>query len=243
MTQKFNPTTRKALAKALADILGTPAKYLGMPSAAYQIGDDYHLAKDGTLTGPDSLNLLVELAEHGFEPEPDRTFYLITPRGTLLCQERFDTAEQAEAAGYNEYFHHEGREVYIKAAPDGKTEHSKRFAVVGAPFEQTAPEDEPEEDCVCIEMPLTGFDPPALDRLVAMVTAKEILIKKALGTDSLAIQVLSDRIAFPWFKGTVDGAHIDAFAQFISALCKTAREKKRVTAKAPADGFENESFP
>jgi len=242
MTQKFNPTTRKALVKAIADILGTPAKYLGMPSAAYQIGPDYHLAKDGTLTGPDSLNLLVGLADRGHEPEPDRTFYLITPRGTLLCQERFDTAEEAEAAGYGMYFTHDSRDVYIKPAPDGKTEHSKHFAVVGAPFEQAPEADEPEEDCVCIEMPLDNFDPPAIDRLVAMVAAKEILIKKALGTDSLPIQVLSDRIAFPWFKGAVDGAHIDAFAQFISALCKTAREKKRVTAKAPEGGFENESF-
>jgi len=98
MTQKFNPTTRKALVKAIADILATPAKYLGMPSVAYQIGPDYHLAKDGTLTGPDSLNLMVGLAECGFEPEPDRTFYLITPRGPLLCQERYDTAAEAEAA-------------------------------------------------------------------------------------------------------------------------------------------------
>ena len=241
MTQKFNPTTRKALVKAMAEILGTPAKYLGMPSAAYQIGEDYHLAKDGTLTGPDSLNLMVGLAERGFEPEPDKTFYLITPRGTLLCQERFDTAEEAEADGYGIYFHHEGRDVYIKPAPDGKTEHSKHFAVVGAPFETPEEPAALEEDCVCIEMPLTGFDLPAIDRLVAMVTAKEALIKKTLNVDSLPIQVLSDRIAFPWFKGTV-GAHIDAFAQFISALCKTAREKKRVTAKAPADGFENEAF-
>ena len=241
MTQKFDSTTRKALVKALADILQTKQKYLGMPSAAFQVGD-YHIDRDGLLTGPDSLNILVGLAERGLEPEPDRTFYLITPRGTLLCQERFDTAEQAEADGYGYYFEHDGRGVYIKPAPDGKTEHSKHFAVVGAPFEQAPQADEPEEDCVCIEMPLDNFDPPAIDRLVAMVAAKEILIKKALGVEALPIQVLSDRIAFPWFKGTIDGAHINAYATFIAALCKTAREKKRVTAKAPADGFENESF-
>jgi len=194
MTPKFNPETRKALAKAIAEILGTKAKYLGMPSAAYEIGE-YHLAKDGTLTGPDSLNLMVGLAERGFEPEPNRTFYLITPRGTLLCQERFDTAAEAEAAGYGIYFTHEGRDVYVKAAPDGKTEHSKHFAVVGAPFEQ-APEEapefptEPELDRVVIEYPLTGFTPEKLDNLCKMVTAKEELIKLAIGADSLPIQVL-----------------------------------------------------
>ena len=45
----------------------------------------------GTVTGPDSLNLMVGLEERGFSPEPDRTFHLITPRGTLLVQERYDT--------------------------------------------------------------------------------------------------------------------------------------------------------
>ena len=256
-TCKFDPTTRKTLVKAIAEILGTPAKYLGMPSAAYQIGPDYHLAKDGTLTGPDSLNLMVGLAERGHEPLPDRTFHLITPRGTLLIQGRFDTAGEAEAAGYGMYFTHDSRDVYIKPAPNGLTEHSKHFAVVGAPFEQVdddaqapqAPQAEPDDvpetpegDCVSIEIPLADFSPEALDRLAAMVAAKEALIKKALGTDELPIQVLSDRIAFPWFAATTDGAHIDAYATFIAALCKTAREKKRVTAKAPADGFENEAF-
>jgi hypothetical protein len=253
-TYKFDPTTRKALAKAIGDIIGTPAKYLGMPSAAYQIGPDYHLAKDGTLTGPDSLNLMVGLLERGHEPLPDKTFHLITPRGTLLIQERYDTAEEAEAAGYGIYFGHEGRDVYIKPAPDGKTEHSKHFAVVGAPFEQAVAEEapvaqapqaeapaEPETDEVVIEVPLVDFTPEALDRLTAMVAAKEPLLKKAQGLEALPIQVLNDRVAFPWFQST-DGAEVNAYAQLITALCKTAREKKRVTAKAPADGFENEAF-
>ena len=67
MTQKFNPETRKALVKALAEILETKPTYLGMPSAAYQIGD-YHLAKDGELTGPELFGLLTALAERGFTP-------------------------------------------------------------------------------------------------------------------------------------------------------------------------------
>ena len=61
-TNKFAPKTRKALIKAMAEILGTKPTYLGMPSAAYEIGE-YHLAKDGTMTGPDSLNLMVGLQE------------------------------------------------------------------------------------------------------------------------------------------------------------------------------------
>jgi hypothetical protein len=141
MELKFNPTIRKALAAALGDILGEKPHYAGMPSAAYQISE-YTLHRDGTLEGPDQFGLLTALAERGFEPEPSSTFHLITPRGTLLCQKRYDTREEAEADGYTEYFHHEGRDVYIKQNPDGATEHSKLFAVVGAPFEKSAPESE-----------------------------------------------------------------------------------------------------
>ena len=241
MTQKFNPTTRKALVKALEEILQTKATYLGMPSAAYQIGPDYHLAKDGTLTGPDSLNIMVGLAERGLEPEPDRTFYLITPRGTLLCQERYDTAEQAEAAGYGMYFTHDSRDVYVKAAPDGKTEHSKHFAVVGVPFEQEPQADEsedPDTDCVVIEYPRTGFTPQALDNLSKMVAAKEELIKLAIGADSLPIQLEDDRICFPWLN-TTDPELVDALAIFICALCKTALTKKRVTATPQPIGIND----
>ena len=279
-TNKFAPETRKALVKALGEILQTKPQYLGVPTCSYACGE-YTIAKNGEMTGPDSLGLMVALLERGFEPEPDKTFYLITPRGTLLCQERFDTVAEAEAAGYGEYFHHEGREVYIKPAPNGKTEHSKHFAVVGTPFEQAASEEPAEEapeadpapvaqapqaelaeepaadpapeapaeadpefptapelDRVVIEYPLAGFTPQALDNLCKMVTAKEELIKLAIGAESLPIQVLEDRIAFPWLQ-TADPELVDALATFICALCKTALTKKRVTATPQPTGIND----
>ena len=237
MTQKFNSETRKALVAAMAEILGTKQKYLGVKTCAYQVGD-YNVAKDGTVTGPDSLNLLVGLADRGFEPEPDRTFYLITPRGTLLCQERYDTAEEAEADGFGYYFEHDGRGVYIKPAPDGKTEHSKHFAVVGAPFEQAPEADDPDTDRVVIEYPLTGFTPKKLDNLSKMIAAKEELIKLAIGAESLPIQLEDDRICFPWLQ-TADPELVDALATFICALCKTALTKKRVTATPQPTGIND----
>lgn len=39
MTITTNTTDRKALAKAIAEELGTTARYLGLPSYGYQIGD------------------------------------------------------------------------------------------------------------------------------------------------------------------------------------------------------------
>jgi len=181
MKQQFNPTTRKALVKALADILGTKQKYLGMPSAAYEIGE-YHLAKDGLLTGPESAELLEALLAADFAPE----------------------APQAE------------------------------------PAEEEAPEfpTEPELDRVVIEYPLDGFTPEKLDNLSKMITAKEELIKLAIGADTLPIQVLEDRVAFPWLQ-TADPEMVDALATFICALCKTALTKKRVTATPQPTGIND----
>ena len=39
MTVTTNTTDRKAMAKAMAEHLGTTAKYMGMPSCGYQVGD------------------------------------------------------------------------------------------------------------------------------------------------------------------------------------------------------------
>jgi hypothetical protein len=200
---------RKELVSAISEILETPAKYLGVPTCNYQVGD-YYIDREGTVTGEFNLTLFAALEQRGFEYEPSKTFHLITPRGTFLIQERFDTAEEANAAGYGNYFHHEGRDVYTK--PTGNGEHCKYFAVVGAPFEKVVktpetraeleaePTSEPETDNICIELPLNGFTPETIDNLCKMVTAKEPLIKKALGVETLPIKVLENSIAFAWFN-------------------------------------------
>ena len=41
------------------------ARYLGMPSQAYQIGD-YLIDREGTLTGPENADLISELVVKGF---------------------------------------------------------------------------------------------------------------------------------------------------------------------------------
>ena len=106
------------------------------------------------------------------------------------------------------------------------------------PVEETAPE--AETDSISITVPMNGFTPESLDNLCRMVLAKEPLIKKALGVDAIPIKVLEDGIEFPWF--TADHSdNLMAYAQLITALCATAKEKKRVTAK-PQETFENEKF-
>lgn len=108
--------------------------------------------------------------------------------------------------------------------------------------EETAADTTTEITRLVIEYPLDGFTPEAIDNLTKMVLAKEALLKKALGAEELPIQIPDDqRIAFPWFSIDTDSDTATAYAQFIAALCKTAKEKKRVTAKAP-EAFENEKF-
>jgi len=59
---------RKALVGAISSELNQPTRYLGMPSAAYEIGD-YTIDKNGTLTGPDNRDLVADLQGlHSFIP-------------------------------------------------------------------------------------------------------------------------------------------------------------------------------
>ena len=51
-----------------------------------------------------------------------------------------------------------------------------------------------------VEMPLDGFTPDKMENLIKMVSAKENLIKAALGVDALPIQQKEDRVSFPWFE-------------------------------------------
>ena len=52
MTITTNTTDRKALAKAIAEELGTTARYLGLPTYGYQIGD-FTVDHDGNIIGED----------------------------------------------------------------------------------------------------------------------------------------------------------------------------------------------
>jgi hypothetical protein len=100
---------------------------------------------------------------------------------------------------------------------------------------------EPDEpDRLTIEVPLVGFTPDKLDNLSRLVNSKHALICKALGTDILPIQMTETTIKFPWFR-LCDDADFAAYAQFIAQLCKTAKEKKRVTARI-RESYDNEKF-
>jgi len=70
MTVTTNTTDRKALAKALADKLGTTAKYMGPPTFGYQVGD-YIVDRDGNIEGEDFKALRDFLQSIGCLPEEE----------------------------------------------------------------------------------------------------------------------------------------------------------------------------
>ena len=55
------------------------------------------------------------------------------------------------------------------------------------------------------------------------------LIRKALDITDLRIEVLDDRVAFPWFGKLPDPDAVKAYTHFISALCEMSRNAKPVS--------------
>ena len=70
MTVTTNTTDRKALAKALADKLGTTARFMGPPTFGYQVGD-YIVALDGSIEGEDFETVRDFLQSIGCFPEEE----------------------------------------------------------------------------------------------------------------------------------------------------------------------------
>ncbi|MCW6662762.1 hypothetical protein NHG23_02530 [Aerococcaceae bacterium NML190073] len=61
--------------------------------------------------------------------------------------------------------------------------------------------------------------------------AKAPLLKAALKTEELPIEITDEKVSFPWFTGDIDAEHCAAYTSLIAAMCQMAREAKRVTAK------------
>lgn len=217
MEFKYNVTgsDRKRLVMAIAEHLECDAKYLGMPTAAYQV-DYFTISKDGTLsfddrTGSDEVELLVEaLLEKGFEPEP-----------------RFEDLRMTEEEDLGL-----GRQRRDSIGEDGMQP-------------SDVPDDDKLEDVgdsLILSYPRKDISDAALDNLRLLVASKEKLIKKALGADTLPIEVMDEAVSFPWFAGFPQPEEISAYAHFTGKLVGMAKTQKRVTAKEKDTGNEKYAF-
>lgn len=175
---------RKRLVSAISNFTGAKAKYLGMPSMAYEV-DYFTIDSKGVVSFDDRADseeiegLIEQLAQQGF----------VAQVSDLGCE---DAAE---------------------------------------------PDDEPQEaeatddaEALTVSLPLDGFNPDSLDRLVKLVDSKATLIRKALGADRLTIRTTDDKVEFPWWDRMPEPDEVQAYLSFIAALCAMAKEAKRVMA-------------
>lgn len=182
---------RKALVRAMVELLGEPPVYQGAPSFAYAVGS-YIVDKDGVVsvpedTAPKDLHKLVDaLREKGFQP--------------------VEPAEQPTAAA--------------DSNPAQADDEDLRFLI--------------------IKVPRDGFTPKTEENLRRIIASKAPLLKKALETDSLDLIFTDNAIRFQWFTlHGIDG-EADAYNRLVTAICKMAKEQKRVVAKECATN--NEKF-
>lgn len=91
-----------------------------------------------------------------------------------------------------------------------------------------------------VELPRERFTDDIIANLDRIIESNGNLIKKAVGTDSLAYECHDDRVLFPWFTLTGNESEAMACAQFISALVDMATTQKRIIAK-PKE-VENEKY-
>ena len=103
--------------------------------------------------------------------------------------------------------------------------------------EEAKQELQDEELVLTVAIP---YDKVAAGNLTRLLEVKGDLIKKALGLTELPIELLDDRIAFPWFQTMPTPDEVKAYTHFIAALCEMSKNQKRITATAKE--VENEKY-
>ena len=238
---------RKKLVGAISTALHTPTKYLGAPTFAYEVGG-YHIDKSGTLIGPDNLDLEDALHQQGFDADGDTRHYdePDTYESGLGGMGALDEAPDIDQ-------HHPGQyadpeipftpemqkqiDDYFLGLPMTEEEElglgrTRREDFQGENGMQVSDVPETYEDIgLVIEMPRSSFTDTALDNLKRLVESKSNLIKKALGAETLELEITDDKVGFPWFEDGTDPDTVKAYTHFVTALCEMARVQKRVTAK------------
>ena len=88
-----------------------------------------------------------------------------------------------------------------------------------------------QQDKLTIAVPKESLTDTALENLQKIIANKQMLFHRAFQTDSTEVEITEEKINFTWFPYTTDSDEIAAYAQFISKLCDTARDAKRVSSK------------
>ena len=102
--------------------------------------------------------------------------------------------------------------------------------------EKETAEDE-QEPALTISLPLASANVGILRNLIS---AKESLIKKALGITDTRINITDEKIEFPWFDWELTPEETNAYMLFLTQLCKLSKELKHAS-KRPVE-TDNEKY-
>ena len=170
-------------------------------------------------------------AEYKFMPtcNYEIDYFTVTKDGTLLFDDRADSEEIEQVL---EAIAAAGFECEPQDGGDSEAEE------VSETEENAA---QAQTEGLTVAVPRDSLSDAAIENLHRIVDSKAALIKKALGTDSLPIEVTDEKVSFPWFM-QMDGDSARAYTHLVSALCEMARNAKRVTATEKEVNNEKYAF-
>lgn len=196
---------RKRLVKAIADYLHSSFEYKGAPSFSYTV-DGISIDKAGTLIFSETP---------GTEEVESLTAFL-KEKGFQLNGEGINRAQEGT------------KTTTVEESPSAEETAQEPLETASAEVCMHMDNITQEDGILTIEMPAEGFTEESIANLRKMVEGRASLLKKSIGTDDLSIEVTDDRICFPWFKNS-DPINIPTYTRLISAICKSAKEARRVT--------------
>ena len=154
-------------------------------------------------------------AEYKFMPtcNYEIDYFTVTKDGTLLFDDRADSEEvervlEAIAAAGFECEPQDG--VDSEVEEESETEDSAAQAAA---------------EGLTVAVPRDSLSDAALENLQRIVDSKAALMKKALGADSLPIEVTDEKVSFPWFT-EMDGDSAKAYMHLVSALCENGEKRQ-----------------
>ncbi len=162
-----NTTDRKALAKAIAEELGTPAVYLRAPTYAYQIGE-YTVDRDGSIIGDDFGALRDFLLRNGYITGENAADQEMTAEGENAGAPALETQASADS-------------------PE-----TDSIPPEEAPVDSKAREPVTSME---ISIPARGITPEQLKNLTFMLYSRQTLINRMTQSGCLSIPgILIDRL-------------------------------------------------
>lgn len=228
---------RKPLVEAISQILDKPAVYQGAPSFAYTV-EDYTVDRNGVLSynnniHPDFAAVLIgDLQERGFVAET------IANADDETATENVNNRVEAEASTENATT--TDNSATTTEAPLEADDVAADDTSVAEDVTRIETTDMKSPDILTIEIPDTGFTPEAKENIRKIVASKKTVLEKALEADGLPIVEKNGKITFPWFTLRGIDGEADAYGRLVTAICKMAKEQKRVTATEKP--VENEKF-